>query len=483
MQIHSLGDIFCRRWIRTLVVAGLAIIPASPLAALDPPSAHRATPSSRSSLLGVPADRIVAPASLYAALADIRKGVGRTTSNYAFPSFARQTGLSCSTCHFQKYPALTAFGRSFKAGGFTMMGRQDTVGGERLSLPSVLNASVFMKIRYQKTNGTEVPGERTTNTGELQFPDEFALLLGGRVSEHAGFMIEGQLADASAPFVAGFKMPFTFALGSTSIRANVIPFTTDALGVAYGFELLNTGAVRNVRVNENRTAISAQQYIRTSTPAEGFAFVLVDPMWFVNVTKWSPNHFAGAGGVANGAPTATYVRAAFTPTLRGWDLGIGIQSWTGSAGTANGAGTGIDIFKTNALAFDAQAQGAIQGLPLGVYVTHGKSDATAAGATENLFNSNAGDRSASTVAAELGIMRSPFLTVLGAYRNADNGRAAANSSDNAYTFGVNWMVAQNVGLHWIFNKFTGSAYAAGQGPMNPGGSGNMLNTLMLSAGF
>jgi len=435
MQMHCLGDILCRRWIRALVAAGLAIVSATP-----------------------------APM-------------------YAFPSFARQTGLACSTCHFQKYPALTAFGRAFKGAGYTMMGTQETVKGERLSLPSVLNASVFMKIRYQKTNGTEVSGERTTNTGELQFPDEFALLLGGRVSEHAGFMIEGQLADRSAPFVAGFKMPFTFILGTSSIRANVIPFTTDALGVAYGFELLNTGAVRNVRVNENRNAISAQQYIRTATAAEGFAFVLVDPKWFVNVTMWSPNHFAGAGGVANGSPTATYLRAAFTPTVGNWDLGIGIQSWTGSAGTANEAGTGVDNFETSALAFDAQAQGAVGRLPLGVYVTHGKSDASTPGAAKNLFNSNARDRSASTVTAELGVMKSPYLTVLGAYRNADSGRAAANSTDNAFTFGVNWMVAQNVGLHWIFNKFTGSAYAAGQGPMKPGGSGDMLNTLMLSAGF
>lgn len=432
MQMHRLGDILRRRWILALVAAGLAIIPAS---------------------------------------------------SYAFPSFARQTGLACSSCHFQKYPALTAFGRGFKAGGFTMMGAQEAVKGERLSLPSVLNASVFMKIRYQKTNGTDVPGERTTNAGELQFPDEFALLLGGRVSENIGFMIEGQLADGSAPFVAGFKMPFTFMLGTSSIRANVIPFSTDALGVAYGFELLNTGAVRNVRVNENRSAVSAQQYISTATAAEGVAFVLVDPMWFVNVTKWSPNHFAGAGGVANGQPHATYLRAALTPTLGGWDLGIGIQSWNGSAGIANDAGTGIDIFETSALAFDAQAQGAVGGLPLGVYVTHGKAGASTPGEAENLFNSRARDRSASTVTAELGVMKSPFLTVLGAYRNADNGRAAANSTDNAFTFGVNWMVAQNVGLHWIFNKFTGSAYAAGQGPMNPGGSGNMLNTLMLSAGF
>lgn len=403
-------------------------------------------------------------------------------TSYAFPSFARQTGLGCSSCHFQKYPALTLFGRSFKAEGYTMVGRQGKVEGERLSLPEVLNASLFLKIRYQKTNGTEVAGERTTNTGELQFPDEFALLFGGRVSDNIGFMLEGQLADHSEPFVGSFKMPFTFMVGD--VRANIVPFTTDDLGAAYGFELMNTGAVRNIRTNENRKAISAQQYVNTSTAAEGFAFVLVDPKWFVNVTPWSPNHLAGAEGVANGSPTAIYLRAAFTPTVGIWDLGIGIQSWTGSAGTANDEGTGIDKFDTRAYAVDAQAQGAVSGMPLGFYATYGKADATSSGASrKNLFNSKTRDLSAATVTAELGVSKNPYITVLGGYRIADNGGAEANSTDNAFTFGLNWMVAQNVGLHWIFNRFNGSAYAAGQGPMKPGGSGNMLNTLMLSAGF
>jgi len=77
MQSHCLGDILRRRWIRALVATGLAIIPATRAAALS----------------------------------NMHKGVGQTTSSYAFPAFSRQTGLACSSCHFQKYPALTPFGR------------------------------------------------------------------------------------------------------------------------------------------------------------------------------------------------------------------------------------------------------------------------------------------------------------------------------------------------------------------------------------
>ena len=37
---------------------------------------------------------------------------------HAVPSYSRQTGLSCATCHFAP-PELTAFGRKFKLEGYT----------------------------------------------------------------------------------------------------------------------------------------------------------------------------------------------------------------------------------------------------------------------------------------------------------------------------------------------------------------------------
>ena len=42
---------------------------------------------------------------------------------YAIPSYARQTGLACSSCHYS-FPELTPFGRNFKLNGYTMVGRQ-----------------------------------------------------------------------------------------------------------------------------------------------------------------------------------------------------------------------------------------------------------------------------------------------------------------------------------------------------------------------
>jgi hypothetical protein len=393
------------------------------------------------------------------------------TESQAVASFARQTGQACNTCHFQHYPTLNEFGRVFKANGYTLVGKQGTVEGEKLSFPETLNASLVMKLRYQKTNGDTTAGQRTTNDGELQFPDEFALWLGGRVSNNIGFLLEGQLIDPDASFMASFKMPFMFDVGR--IKAGVIPFTTDALGAAFGLELLNTGAVRNLRTMEHRKDISAQQYIGTATAAEGFAFVVADPRYFVNLSKWSPNHAAVANGLQNGSPSATYLRAAVTPRAGNWDLGAGFQSWSGAAYV--GAAASVTEKETKAWAVDGQAQGAIGDLPLGIYLSHAVANGTTAGGTANLFNGNPNDRSATAIAAELGVVPHK-ATVLIAYREGDNGNVA-NNGDNAWTLGGTYQIVQNIQLQLNYTKYSGSAFDTLPA------TGDQLVTFMLFGSF
>ena len=109
-------------------------------------------------------------------LASALAGMAIAPQAFAIPGYARQTGMECNACHFQSYPALNQFGRTFKAGGYTIIGAQLKIeGAAGLSLPATLNASVVTKIRYQKSNGpASVAGAPTgTNDGQLQFPDEF----------------------------------------------------------------------------------------------------------------------------------------------------------------------------------------------------------------------------------------------------------------------------------------------------------------------
>jgi hypothetical protein len=389
----------------------------------------------------------------------------------AIPAFARQQGKACSTCHFQHYPALNDYGRSFKAAGFTEMGKQGTIKGENLSLPEVLNSSLFFKFRYQDTNGSDVSATPTAASGEWQVPDEFALLIGGRVSQNIGFMLEGQLIDNTAPLLAGFKMPFMYGVGEGEMKIGAVPFTTDGLGAAYGFELLNTGAVRNVRINEHRAETSAQQYIGTAAPAQGVAFVVADPLFFVNVSRYAPEH---AGGTAGQKMSLTYVRAAVTPTIGEWDVGAGVQSWTGTASDA----TGVDADAYKAFAIDAQAQGAVAGMPLGLYFTH--ASASKSDTTVNFFNTGTnGSKKATTVLAELGVLPGTATVQLG-YRIADTG-AATDSKDDAITIGGTYQFAQNVQLQ-VMHSSRSKAGAVGRYAGSQE-KGSALTTFMLSAGL
>jgi len=416
----------------------------------------------------------------------------------AVPAFARQTGLSCNTCHFQHYSSLNAFGRLFKAGGFTMVGGQSMIEGDMLSMPSALNASMVLKLRYQKTNGdfyytkadgsdpsltkdtdsgrtVVITGDISTNKGELQFPDEAAIFLAGRVGENIGFVLEMALNGENTDNFTSFKMPFVYDFNGTKV--SVIPFNTDALGVSFGFELLNTGAVRNIRTLEHRSQTSAQQYIGTATPAEGIAFVAARDIGFVNYSLWVPSHTAKDIG-----PMSQYLRVAATPTFAGWDIGGGLQWWGGTSSVARRDGFDEDIltsdtdFRTHAWAIDAQAQGEFKSMPLGVYVTYANAEKSESGEPENYFNSGTdGDETALTLVAELGVIPNKAAVSLG-YRSADTGASSSNE-DNAITIGAIYQMAQNVQIQLNHSSMSGNKYDT-----KPS-SGDQLTTLMLFTAF
>lgn len=403
----------------------------------------------------------------------------------AIPAFARQMGKACSTCHFQHFPALNDFGRSFKAGGFVDMGKQSKIEKEGISLPGIMNASLFFKFRYQKTNGNDLPGfttdpvtgVQTSNTtlasGDFQIPDEFALLIGGRVGKNVGFMFEGQLADGAAPLVAGFKIPFMYGVGEGETRIGVVPFITDALGAAYGFELLNTGSVRNVRVSEHRSETSAQQYIGTATPASGLALVVNNPLYYVNYTRYSPHEPADVSG---SKMNLSYLRAAVTPTLMGFDVGAGVQYWFGTAAD-NTLGVGADK-EYKAYAIDAQAQGAVAGMPLGVYLAYARAPKSS-GAIPNAYNAGTAAKKAATILAELGVLPGVATVQIG-YRNANDG-VPGDQGDDAVTVGGTYQIAQNIQLqlqHSSRQKKNGVGRYDGTAK-----AGDNLTTFMLSGGL
>jgi len=403
----------------------------------------------------------------------------------AIPAFARQVGMACSACHYQHFPVLNQFGRAFKEGGYTMVGAQDKIEGDDISLPVVLNAALVGYVSYSKTNGQTAPsvaGGKSTNDGSLQIPQQVSLFVGGRAGEHIGFEAEINVANNGVGNPVGginrLKVPFVFDVGS--VKAGVIPFSTGN-GVADSFEVLNTGAVNVHAFNQqDMPSVSAQQYIGTGTNANGVAFIASNDDFFANFAKWGANN----GGGGSGAPTSNYLRAAWTTGLiPGFDSAIGVQSWSGtsyeSAPAVNLVNGTVD---TKATAIDAQMMGDVAGMPLLVVASYARAPATAAadlaaGTNVNLFNNGPYDKKSFNIAAELGVIPNK-ATVQLAFRRASSGMDAgvvqggaangSNASDNEVMVGATYAIALNARMELTYSKYSGDMYGAAVQAANPG---------------
>ena len=389
---------------------------------------------------------------------------------HAVPAFARQTGMACLSCHFQNFPALNSFGRAFRAGGYTMRGAQPLIEGDDLSLPENLNLSLITKIRYQQKG--DVDGSR----GEVQWPDEAALLVGGRAAENIGFLteialgpmevtgendpvtneVEGETPGNFLSFKAHFNVTDSFA---------VIPFSTDALGAAYGFELLNTGAQRSQRPIENRSGMSAAQALGTDGAATGAAFIYHEGDFFVNYSHMSPT--AGNVNASIFGGLGHYLRAAYMPMIGDWDTGFGVQSWSGTV--KSGATDPADETHMDAWVLDAQAQGMLNDdLSLGVYASYGSAPKGST-AEPNHFNaSTTDDKTSAAMAAKLGIGKwRPYL----AYSSVDSAIKVKQT-----TIGFGYAAAQNISFE-VYNV-TSTAKAGGSDDKSKD-----YTMLMMFAGF
>lgn len=400
-----------------------------------------------------------------AALSFVLVGLAASMQAQAVSTYARQTGMTCAACHFQNYPSLNQFGRSFKANGYAFSVAALASDAPAMSLRDSINAGLITKIRYQKSNGPRASGTNNTNDGEFQFPDELLLNIGARISNNIGAVVELDLHDPE-PLVSGLKLPFIY--NAKGMAVGGIPFSTTTQGVAYGFEMLNTGAVRFSRVAEDRSAVSAQQYIGTATKAQGLAAVACKASFFANFSKWSPRTVRDKSG----SPSANYLRLAATPQVGSWDLGIGVQSWSGSATEP----TLLNTVKTKAWALDAQAQGIVGKMPLGIYFSYASAEGTPAGVVQrNLFNANPKDRKATAIVGQLGVLPGK-ATLLLSYRKGENGKLI-NSLDNAWMIGATYSLLANVQLQLNHTEYSGSAYRGS--PAN----GTRMTTQMLYSAF
>ena len=391
--------------------------------------------------------RYVGPGWLLAYVAAVASLLLFSNPASATPSFARQMNMQCSGCHFQSFPALNAYGRHFRATGYTEAreGNGDMVEGTGLSIPAGLNTSIVTKLRYTSVDG---------GTATIDFPDELAIFVAGRASKKIGYLFE--LAMVTEPdIVVGSNKLSNLASGKVHFNigefggthVSLIPFTTDGSGPGYGFELMNTGAQKSQRIIEAGDGYSASQRLQLGhASATGLTLAGMGEKYFFNATMWTPGW---NDSKMDPSTFANYLRVGFMPKFGAWDTTVGVQLASGTAVTG-----GSTSSKTDAWVIDGQMQGKAGKMPLGIYASYG---AAAAG---HYLLSNSSERTAYGLLGKLGV--TDKTSVFAAY--------AANAGDNtdtSTTLGVQYMLAQNAKLE---------LYSADD-------AGKRTTRLMLFAGF
>jgi len=166
----------------------------------------------------------------------------------AVPSYSRQTGLSCSSCHYAP-PELNAFGRKFKLEGYTFATKPEVSAdknGHNSSL-RLLEAFPLSVVFDTSFTSTKAPQPSTQN-GNFEFPQAVSLFLAGAWGSHVGSFVQVTY-DAQADH---------FSWDNTDIRA------AGTNGKLFGKQL-----TYGLTMNNNPTV----EDLWNSTPAWGFPFV------------------------------------------------------------------------------------------------------------------------------------------------------------------------------------------------------------------
>ena len=146
----------------------------------------------------------------------------------AVPSFARQTGQPCASCH-TAFPELTPFGRSFKLNGYTLEG-----GDSKLPAVSAMVQTAFT--HYAKSLDAS-PGNGFGTNNNFDPAQQASLFYAGRISDNLGAFVQATSANS---FDGS-----SISLDNTDLRYSNSSKIGDS-DVVYGITINNVPSVQDV---------------------------------------------------------------------------------------------------------------------------------------------------------------------------------------------------------------------------------------------
>ena len=208
----------------------------------------------------------------------------------ALPSYARQTGQPCSTCH-TAFPQLTPFGRRFKLGGYTAEGGGPN--GDSGSGGAILEPPLPLAIMVQSTfthynRGLDEPessgGNYTVPTPNGGFPGQNNFV---DLSQQASLFYGGKIYGNLGAFVQ-----------VTYSNDNGRVFSTDNTDIRYAdrFRIFNTDVLWGLTANNNPSV----QDVWNTTPAWSSPFITsnfsLSPVASTMIEGFAPGQTLGGGG-------------------------------------------------------------------------------------------------------------------------------------------------------------------------------------------
>lgn len=434
----------------------------------------------------------------------------------AVPSFARQTGLPCSTCH-NVFPELTAFGRDFKMNGYVMTGRQQIESSSKgaesgLKINSIPPLSAMLQVSLTHT-GKAQPDVQNSN---LEFPHQLSFFFAGEVSEHMGSFLQLTYTQQDAHF----------SLDMTDLRyANHGQFA--GADTIYGVTINNNPTVEDVW---NSTPAWGYPWSNTASAPTPGASALVDGTLGGDVAGvggygfWNQHLYAGvtlyrSAHVGQLAPDATsintikglapYWRVAWQQPLGTGNLEVGTYGMIASLYPGDGSTSGVsgatDKFTDSAL--DMQYERPLGDDSLTVHGTYIHEKRTLNASSQSAWiMSNSGDtlkkfkldgtyHFGSVAALSLGLFKTTGSADLNYYNpgtanpltpapvvNALTGSANGKPDSDGWIGQISYLPWQNTKLslqYTAYNKFNG----ASSNYDGAGRSASDNNTLYLEGWF